>query len=537
MLCEVYCEEFHQKRITFNEGLNVVLGTNTGDNSIGKSTFMLIVDYAFGGESYALSSDIKENVNEHYICFSFKFDNEMYYFSRSNIDMNVVWKCDSKYNRIKQIKKADFCEFLAKKYHLDLPNLTFRNAASRYIRVYGKDNCDEKNPLHSTPKEKSEDAIIAIIKLFDKYTGIAESKNIFDRSKEALSTFRKAQSHEYVNKITKREYENNNKKLVSLSNENASLSKELDLGLLSVDYAKSEKAIELKRQITRTKRIRSRINLKISSLNDDCEYPFSLTNSNINELLEFFPNADLKHIEEVEQFHKKLSSLFKKDIKKELAFLETQIEEIDRDISCLEGELQDLLGNPNFSKLVLEKHANIIKQIEKLQIENESFEKLETLKEDNKIAEENYNIVKTEKVGQIEKLLNVEMDRINKALYKEEFNSPIIHFDGNTYSFYTPDDTGTGIAYKGLIVFDLAVLNLTKLPIIVHDSVVLKQISDEAIENIMNQYVNSNKQVVIAFDKQEAYSKNTTKLLDKYTVLKLEPNGKELFGRSWSKKK
>lgn len=32
MLYEIYCQEFHQKRIMFNEGLNVVLGTNTGDN-------------------------------------------------------------------------------------------------------------------------------------------------------------------------------------------------------------------------------------------------------------------------------------------------------------------------------------------------------------------------------------------------------------------------------------------------------------------------------------------------------------------------
>ena len=38
MLHEIYCEQFHQKRIVFNPGLSVVLGTNAGDNSIGKST-------------------------------------------------------------------------------------------------------------------------------------------------------------------------------------------------------------------------------------------------------------------------------------------------------------------------------------------------------------------------------------------------------------------------------------------------------------------------------------------------------------------
>ena len=62
MLAEIYCEEFHQKKIEFSNTLNVVLGTNTGDNSIGKSTFMLIVDFAFGGTTYAEASDILDHI-------------------------------------------------------------------------------------------------------------------------------------------------------------------------------------------------------------------------------------------------------------------------------------------------------------------------------------------------------------------------------------------------------------------------------------------------------------------------------------------
>ena len=101
------------------------------------------------------------------------------------------------------------------------------------------------------------------------------------------------------------------------------------------------------------------------------------------------------------------------------------------------------------------------------------------------------------------------------------------------YLFFTPDDTGTGIAYKGLVVFDLAVLSLTKLPILVHDSVVLKQISDNAIEKIIELYSSSEKQIIIALDKQDSYSKKTARLLSESTVLNLGNNGKELFGRSW----
>ena len=51
MLSEIFCEKFHQKKVTFGNNLNVVLGTNTGDNSIGKSTFLLIIDFVFGGST------------------------------------------------------------------------------------------------------------------------------------------------------------------------------------------------------------------------------------------------------------------------------------------------------------------------------------------------------------------------------------------------------------------------------------------------------------------------------------------------------
>ena len=132
-------------------------------------------------------------------------------------------------------------------------------------------------------------------------------------------------------------------------------------------------------------------------------------------------------------------------------------------------------------------------------------------------------------------MLNTEMDRINSELYTEKFNAPTVHFSGSNYTFFTPNDTGTGIAFKGLVVFDLAIMHLSKLPILVHDSVVLKQISDNAVERIIDQYIACGKQVVIALDKQESYSEKTEKMLLKYANLQLEPNGKELFGKSWGK--
>lgn len=65
-----------------------------------------------------------------------------------------------------------------------------------------------------------------------------------------------------------------------------------------------------------------------------------------------------------------------------------------------------------------------------------------------------------------------------------------------------------------------------------HDSVILKQISDYAIEKILSLYITSKKQVIIAFDKQTSYTEETQKILDENAILKLAPNGEELFGKS-----
>ena len=73
-------------------------------------------------------------------------------------------------------------------------------------------------------------------------------------------------------------------------------------------------------------------------------------------------------------------------------------------------------------------------------------------------------------------------------IYKDKHNAPVPHFTEANYTFHTPEDTGTGIAFKGLVVFDLAMMHLAKLPILVHDSLILKQISDDTIENILAQY-------------------------------------------------
>lgn len=166
--------------------------------------------------------------------------------------------------------------------------------------------------------------------------------------------------------------------------------------------------------------------------------------------------------------------------------------------------------------------------------ENDAYSQLQQLKKNKNNDATRLLDIKKKQLAYVANRINNEMSRINNAIYEGSYNAPILNFSDSGYIFFTPDDTGTGVAYKGLVVYDIAVLNLTKLPVLVHDSVILKQISDEAIERIIELYSSCGKQVIIALDRQDTYSKKTAEVLNSCAVLKLaHGNGQELFGRSW----
>ena len=437
MLAEIYCEEFHQKKIEFSNALNVVLGTNTGDNSIGKSTFMLIVDFAFGGTTYAEASDILDNIGSHNIYFKFVFDQKPYYFCRNNIDTNTVWICDDKREQQNSIPLTEYCSWLSKQYGLDLPWLSFRDAVGRYIRAYGKGNCDEKHPLHYVATEPGNKTIIALLKLFDRYSIISEIESQAARSKDALKAYNKAQTLEFVSKIGIREYRKNIAEIERLEAEIQDISSGLEHGLLDVDAAASEHAIHIKNELSRARRLRSNLYSKLSTIDENGNYQFSNTTDTYGELAKYFPQVDLRHIGEIEAFHKKVSTIFKQELNTERKTLLAAIAEYDSIIQGYEAQLKELIQNPQLSRIVLQRHAEALKSIEKMRRDNDAYVKSEELKQQKKQDEERLSNIKSEQLGIIENLLNNEMKRINDLLYKEEYNAPLIHFSDSGYLFTT----------------------------------------------------------------------------------------------------
>ena len=98
MLSEIMSDAFVDSgkprgAIPLNEGLNLVVGSERAKNSIGKTTFLLAIDFALGGSTYAKGpGDMFKNISHHEIRFAHRFGDDVYRFARHTADPETVWR-------------------------------------------------------------------------------------------------------------------------------------------------------------------------------------------------------------------------------------------------------------------------------------------------------------------------------------------------------------------------------------------------------------------------------------------------------------
>lgn len=549
MLREIRCDKFRtfgdkpRGPITFHPGLNAVLGTNDAKNSIGKSTFLMIIDFVFGGKDYVQKcTDVQQIVKGHTIEFCFEFDDGLHYYSRDTINTTKVNRCDENYNVIETISTDKFCKELAKGYHVDESLSTFRGMVNPYFRVYQRDNLDEKAPLEVAKKGKSEAAINELLKLFGLYNLVMEYKIQEKENEEKKDIYAHSIKYDLIKKINAREYKDNQKRIIELQAEIEKLEKsseESDLSLLGIENPKIIEQIgELKEELRKTNRRLSQYMSQLRVISDNRRNSAIGVDSDLELLKEFFPDADIKHIQEIEQFHRKIQQILSDEFSDAEEQLRALIKIAQGDQSLLEKEIRELGVSKDFSTQVFRKYASLRNELDELKRANDAYEKLKEHGDAVKEAKENTKAALKDERAHLQKMLNDKMAKLNAYIYNDDSESPIITIaeDGKQYDFYTPYDSGAGTSCKGLILLDLSILELTVLPAIIHDSDIHKRIEDYSFGKILDLYQNSGKQVFIAMDRQETFSPEIAEKLEKAKVLYLSGNGNELFGREWKKK-
>lgn len=549
MLREIRCDKFRtyndkpRDPIVFHPGLNVVLGTNDAKNSIGKSTFLMIVDFVFGGKDYVQKcTDVQEMVKGHTIEFCFEFEDGLHYYSRSTIDTARVNRCDEKYNVVDTISLTTFYKELAKGYHVDDSLSSFRGMVNPYFRVYQKENMDEKAPLDIAKKGKAEDAINELLKLFDMYDLVQEYKQQEKANVEQKDIYSKSFKYDIVRKIGEREYKANKTRILELQAEIEKLEKttaEADLSLLGIEDPKIIEQIgllkdELRKANRRLSKYRSQLRVISANRNNSTIG----VDGDIELLREFFPDADIKHIKEIESFHSRIQEILSDEFSDAEDQVKSLISAAEDEQAILEKEIRELGVSKDFSTQLFKKYADLRNELDELQKINNAHEKIKEHDDAIEEAKENTKVAIKDELALLQKKINSKMESLNRYIYNDDSESPVISIseDGKKYEFFTPYDSGAGTSCKGLILFDLAILEMTVLPALIHDSDIHKRIEDYSFGKILDLYQQSGKQVFISMDRQETFSSEIAKKLEDAEVLYLSGNGNELFGKDWKKK-
>lgn len=535
----VFKEKGHERPpIVFKPGLNVVLGKEDGENSIGKSSAMLVIDFVFGGNTY-LDSDGIKHVKDHTIYFAFQFENVLYYFARNTAEAEKIYICTKHYELTGIVwPRQRFVDWLKVQYGIDFEGLSFRLTVGSFFRIYGKDNLDERRPLKGFQGQNMQASIDVLLKLFDRYKDIAEYNTKLDEQKKMLQTFKEARRYRFVPDMVggRKQYEENLSMIQNLQIELDNLTENQVAVYNDVDIQKSQLHSQLKSELLTGETQLQRCERRLKLIDMSLDYGLYPTESDLDELQEFFPQVNLRKIYEVERYHRRLAVILQGQFEDEQQNVLFEIERLQGQISGIKQQIQQLGYVGNFSKEFLDKHSEIKGKIDAIKAQNEAFLTLQELNYAKQLTDEQLKNAINQILRDIEVEINDRMQELNDSLFYDARKAPKLHLkEYNSYSFETPDDTGTGSNYKGMVIYDLAVLQCTALPAIAHDSLILKNISDVAINGIMKIYAESEKQIFIAFDKQDAYGEMTRRILAENTVLKLSDNGSELYGESWNK--
>ncbi|KHS88672.1 chromosome partitioning protein ParA [Pectobacterium brasiliense] len=535
MLSKITCPLFNHGEINFHQGLNLILGDDDAKNSIGKSSALMVIDFAMGGSSLLEDkAGVIKALGHHTYNFEFIFDKEKYFLKRSTSESNVIHECNKDYDSIKEISIDEYTKKLKDFYALQKLKSSFRSLVGPFIRIWNKGALDPNHPFSADTKEPAGTAIGRLIDLFSRTNDIEEEKSILDTHNEKKKLISKSMAAEIIPKINKTQYKTNQKKISENTEAIEALKKGFSGALSAYEALFDEKLRELQHRKIDLIGQRNEAQTKIDRVRRDLQGVTPRLTANIALIQEFFPNIDIDRLQQVEFFHQNISKIVQRELKKDLAshtetldLINTEILNIEKDISsnlAAKGTPDDLFARVFDLKEITDKASE----------ENRFYDQKAAIEKEASLSKERLDAIYITIFLDIESSLNSKLKNFNKVVYGANRNASQLRIkNSSSYSFISSDDTGTGKSYAGLVGFDLAAIALTPLPFLIHDSVIYKNIEVPATRNILRILASiKRKQIFLAFDEAVKFGATAEKLLHAHTVLKLSDNDL-LYKKDW----
>ena len=547
MLKKLTCDKFRIDPKTgkpfvveFEDGLNVIRGTDENKNSIGKSTLLLLIDFALGGEDYENHCSVAVNkIGHHTIYFVLEINGETLCCSRSTSNANwiVYYKDDSFQEEVSAISVDDYLSELNRLYKLE-EGFTFRQMVSPFIRVYQRQTTSEKSPLQAAYTQPVYQSILDHLKLHGVYNDLNTAMRERDEIDDKIKTYKKSSDYKYIRKITKKEYEENLKLIEKYRLEKDSLLKDYQEKVYDAKAAKNLESSSIAATLADLETRRDNLIARKASIESLSNINLDNFYASLEELKEFFKGVEFNSLEETQKFHSEMASIFNSQAKKERAKIDKEIAELDEEIKVYREKYKSINHIETLPETVIRQHYDYAAEIKRMEDENKKY--LDNLQNMADLEAKKLNVIEKSKtiLSNLQNDINEGLKELNKNFYEGRIACPKLTFNGidKKYTFYTPTDEGTGTSQKGVILFDIYTLGSTILPIVVHDTIMLKHIEDYTLQQIIKLYNGvGNKQIIIAYDGKKDIDEEAQKILATKTRMELAGGSMALFGEEFNK--
>ncbi|MDT3767775.1 DUF2326 domain-containing protein [Gleimia hominis] len=494
MLTRLWSPAFHRNGkprpvITMHAGLKIVEGSDQAQhNSIGKSTLLQIIDFVYAGKNFLDSDAVRfpQAVGHHTIHFTLRLNGQDRHFVRATDRPGFVTRYhDPNWHEAdRDCELAEYQQFLLDEYGLEDTGGTWRELVGRFSRVDERDMGLLDRPLAAAARANDIDGAKALLRLFGAHEEIDKIQSRYDQVRkevDALNAMAKGKYSSYIKFTTKKERDAAQKELLEARSEAKQLRTHADLDLFQAEQkARQEQALK-RAQMRPLVQELDAINSRLAIVEATLSGKTRITTRDLEEFYEFFPHANRESLEIIEYYHHQLTGI-----------LEDQLHEQQRHYQAQAAELKVAIHNLQ---------AQILALGQSVQFDDEIYDQ------------------------------------------SAEVQAKINRLEEQIHTFDHNGDTGSGAIAKNLIVFDLAVLNSTPLPFLIHDSAIIKTVAFAPVRELLTIYANSDtlesgahepKQVFFSFDATKAYGTGVEEIVTHNQIIHLDEGTEALYGFTWN---
>jgi hypothetical protein len=531
MLKSISCEQLIKSPITFEAGLNAVVGADDAHNSIGKSSILMLIDFVFGGNDFpSKCDDVIRNVGDFKVGIEFEFE-KPYSFIRDTANIDQIYRVEYQ----DYITSKEYNAFLKSKYLPKNEATSFRECVSGFFRIYQRNNYNDKRPLDIVSKENWDAIRKRTLKIFGKYDvieSLEKDKGIATKLKNDINgTFNSGA----IKKVTKFQAKKNEIELIDVGAEIEAIKTSLRINITDIKAIINERNLSLKTEKDRLIGLQQELNTKLIRIDSNLSGNIVRNSKSFNSVVEFFPEIDKDKLQKVESFHLGITKILKDQLQEEKSLILERIELSRIDVNKIDNELLKIVDSKEESVYLLERLMELDRHEHNLRLQNEFWTKSDDAKTGLSELKENIGNALVDSVNEMELLINNGMNSFIEKIYNDNPISPKISFLKNDYNFDHGDDRGAGKGFADMICFDLTFLENTILPCLIHDSLLFKNMDVPAVEKLISIYSQFKKQIFIAIDEKSKYRKETQNKISTAMFLELNEN-KVAFKMKWKKK-